>query len=770
MKPRVFNPSQGRQQGIARSRSRSNRKSPLGQIPPVSPPNPRQILLHLVDYIDSRLGNKVNAITGLINKNKRELRQAQASFAKVEREVFEIKSKTVQKSPICDDIRNFFKAMKNQVQDSSELLSFQETSNDLRDSLKPNKSQRKISVQNKENSPFVMAKKVGRERSRTPVSKVKSNAFPGMRPPSFNPKVPKEINPSLSKSTTITPQKPCNKSHQRPLKEQNLNQNGACQNKVIAKMTKKATSAFINKTPSPLKVPERSSSPGQRLQPEREKPALLEKRELLLPKVTNDYDSRKVMYKNNHLDFLEKAITEVDDEDSEQQRISCVEPQENVVPPAEEDKDESMIKDLMSFYEDAPKQPRKSKFVRLRDQNKFASLKRHEESSSKDIKTEYPSGVDEEDLKFFVGSFTIQAGDNTADEKKPNRVPKECRTKILFSSQEETSNQHSTQSMQRSSESQASSVSNRRLSRDDDDDDDEQEDEQNRGINPDAREGDIFDSTRLMLKHRLADEGRQIDSMIRETERLIREKERIQRLEERSYSPNKSLSDDKINSERKLMKEIELEKLEVAKMLENMMMSNTSVRDNHAAIESIFKKYQLTESEKKMTSLVKGEPQQGVKTFEEGQSASSRKHVIMVDENFLSFNNQHMASSSDLSNCKLTLVEEDKKEQTSSNIEPTRDQSAEIDCNALPNISNNLVHQWNMISVDVSRKPFAVLTQKNSRDKDQEQQSYASKQSSNCFYSSGSKDEMRQKRFQLRSSIECESDLKFSGFNSSSQE
>ena len=55
------------------------------------------------------------------------------------------------------------------------------------------------------------------------------------------------------------------------------------------------------------------------------------------------------------------------------------------------------------------------------------------------------------------------------------------------------------------------------------------------------------------------------------------------------------------NSDMKLMNDIEFEKLEVTRMLENMLMSNATLTDvNDDDIENIFKKYSLTESESKV--------------------------------------------------------------------------------------------------------------------------------------------------------------------------
>lgn len=52
-------------------------------------------------------------------------------------------------------------------------------------------------------------------------------------------------------------------------------------------------------------------------------------------------------------------------------------------------------------------------------------------------------------------------------------------------------------------------------------------------------------------------------------------------------------------STEKIRREMEMEKLEVAKMLESMMLSNTSVKESHEQVENIFKKYGFTESERK---------------------------------------------------------------------------------------------------------------------------------------------------------------------------
>lgn len=66
----------------------------------------------------------------------------------------------------------------------------------------------------------------------------------------------------------------------------------------------------------------------------------------------------------------------------------------------------------------------------------------------------------------------------------------------------------------------------------------------------------------------------------------------------------------------KLMNDIEFEKLEVTRMLENMLMSNATLTDvNDDDIENIFKKYNLTESESKVEyrGMV---PKKSIKGFE----------------------------------------------------------------------------------------------------------------------------------------------------------
>ena len=770
MKPRLYNPDMGCGTPLRMSRSRSSRKTSVATLPPVSPPNPRQILLRLVDYIDSRLGNKINALNALINKNKRELRQAQSSFTRVEKEVFEIKSKTVQKSPICDDIRNFFKAMKNPGQDGDGISEFQESSYDLRDHLKLGKTVKKIKDENKENSPFVMAKVANKAtpkpRSRTPVSKIKSNAFPGMRPPYFNPKTPIRPTPTPSKPTKAsTPLKASRENHLQVLKQP---QSNIVKSKPTIKPSTKPVTTYCPRTPSPLKRPETTVSPvkqplvnrarvGQRpTDTQTSRPPITS--HVTRSKTAVDHESKILVYHNDHLDFLEKAITEVDDEDSEQQRVSCVEPQETSCHPENDDKEENMIKDLMSFYEDAPSQTRKSKFVRLRDQNKYASLKRSEESNTKDLQVEYQSGVDEEDLKFFVGSFNMKSQNKQDDGKIEKIIVPAFKNRTIFNEPEQTnSDRYSKKSSQDDAESNArSSEFNQTTSRDDTID------------GNDTNNKDIFERTRFLLKTKLEDEGKQIDSMLRETERLLEEKTRLERLEDNSCSPRRLSSEDKLSSEAKLMQEIENEKLEVAKMLENMMLSNTSVRDNHSTIENIFKKYQMTESEKKMTSLTNDDHQPEINTFKENESADSRKHVIQVDENFLSFNNQHQSSTSDLSNCKLTLVEEEKR-GSASNFGQNRISTTDADdSSSMAKVANNLANQWNTLSMDMIRKPFAVLTQKNSKDKDSDP-SYNSKQSSNCFYSSSSKDKMKEDPFKFRGSDDNSSVIKFDGFDSSNQ-
>lgn len=719
MKPRVYNPDQKltKQTNFlrqSRSKSPSNGKSIKPSL--ISPPNPRQIILRLVDYIDARLGNKLNALTGLINKNKRELKQAQQAFSKVEKEAFSVRGKISTKAGICDDIRDFFKVMKTQMQEGKDVVTLEESKYDLRTHLNPAGVQKYNKGANKENKPFVLAKgisKVGPSRSKSPISKL-------------NPKSsPQDKNPLVlqvkRKNLPLTPQKPStNKSALQPRSNVNPRNHATPKNCGHGDTSKLKASPLTKKSPNlrsksgSLDTNSRQGSGSVKLRDSQstEISKLIEQFKVSeIKHLANDYDSSKPFYRNNQLDFLEKAITEQEDEESEQTRpANQIQPELHAPRPKSKDKEEDLtIKDLMNFYEDIPsKQPKKSKFVRLRDQNKYMSLKRGEESKG------YLSGLEEEDLKFFMR----QSHPTMGDQSNKNLCSSEKKDKQRNSSSKKYFGEDCPNTSQDSNQKQEFTQN---TSKDDSGAAEDNEDQ--------------FEKTKKQLKSKLDEEGRQINCMLRETERLLQEKNMLEHMDENSSSRSRS---EVADSESRLMKEIELEKLEVARMLENMMMSNTSVRDNHAVIENIFKKYQFTDSDKKFQSDTsnKGLP---TSKFSQQQAATSNStHVIMVDENFLSFNHQFQASTSDLSNCKLTLVEVDKKEQNSL-ADPTRDPSASESVN-LDEISNDLSTRWNKLSMDHIRKPFSLLKVQKNRDEEVAECNFSSKDSSNPANSS--RDEM----------------------------
>lgn len=638
-------------------RTRSNSKPKHSYIPPGSPPNAKEIVIRLIDYIDARLGNKVTALEGLIKKNKKDLVIVGGAVQKAKKELDLLSLSTTKtsknKGDITDDIKGFFKAVKDQLKEQPVRKSIDKENyddNDLRKYVK--KSPGNKESHNK--TAFVLAKTVkssNLEKSKSPINqKTPNRAFPGMRPPHLNPKQkqpspikpPEPVRDGLTRPRSKTP-KPLVKRNESPLK------------KSSSKLGKE-----IQQSKSPISKSQVSKSQAiKQSQTTKLLDVDITRKPCTFSSTINETEefesnySLKELHKNS-LDILEKAMN-LEEEEPEPTRKSCCKPESAAIPPESNHNIDQTIRELTSYYQDAIPCERqaKSKFVRLRDQNKYASLKRNEgEVQEKNFPL-----IDDEDLKFFLPQLNM---------------------KHTFNENIKTSQVNSLSSEFESENSE---------------------------------KNDVFEKTREVLRNRLENEGRQIDLMLRETEKLLQEKTRLQEIEEGTPSPYKSV-DQNPDSERQLLKDIELEKLEVAKMLEAMMLSNTSVRDNHAQVESIFKKYQLTESESK-GKLMQSSPEMPI------ELESEKRHKIVVEDNFLSFRHPDAATSTDLSNCKLTLVEENTE---SEGRQAHKESKSEV--STLVDVTNNLSSQWNNIAEQAKvRKPFAEIFQKSNEQASESKQS-----------------------------------------------
>ena len=220
----------------------------------------------------------------------------------------------------------------------------------------------------------------------------------------------------------------------------------------------------------------------------------------------------------------------------------------------------------------------KSKFVRLRNKSKYMSRKNQEDNLSttvqgKDIldndedymEKKLSHIIDQEDLKFFKFNKKEREVDN--DEIRKDRHREEARE---LNDKSPIVNQNVRSSMA------DINISENKMN--------------GFGLVSDSK--DIFGPSLIAVSQYDIDDDndKNYDTDIKDTLGMMSEENNLLKKFEREGGP----------SSEKILKEIEFEKLEVAKMLENMMMSNTSIKENHLQVEEIFKKYGMSESEQKI--------------------------------------------------------------------------------------------------------------------------------------------------------------------------
>lgn len=186
---------------------------------------------------------------------------------------------------------------------------------------------------------------------------------------------------------------------------------------------------------------------------------------------------------------------------------------------------------------------------------------------------------------------------------------------------------------------------------------------------------DIFGPSLIVVSnYEMDDENdKNFDSIMRDSDHFAREENNLLKKFDRECGP----------STEKILREIEMEKMEVAKMLENMMLSNTSVKENHNQVEEIFKKYGMSESEQKACnpesiSKATSKPKLEYVVFETDEDAAflpslkenpnnasrapqnhPRTAVPMHvgQDHFHSFQNKENMSPADISNLRLSCIE-----------------------------------------------------------------------------------------------------------------
>lgn len=301
--------------------------------------------------------------------------------------------------------------------------------------------------------------------------------------------------------------------------------------------------------------------------------------------------------------------------------------------------------------------------MRLRNQSKYLSKKvqeeppvlaqRHRDSVEFDeIDRKWANLVDQEDLKFF---------------KLPNG-PKE---KLPSGSLEVGQREKDQQQRAAQASGEQDPPKNRRGQRDDSRS--TQKGNNGNALKTDSQ--DIFGPSLIVVSnYEMDDENdKNFDSIMRDSGRFAREENNLLKKFDRECGP----------STEKILREIEMEKMEVAKMLENMMLSNTSVKENHNQVEEIFKKYGMSESEQKACnpesiSKATSKPKLEYVVFENDEDAAflpslkensnntsraAQNHprtavpMHVGQDHFHSFQNKENMSPADISNLRLSCIE-----------------------------------------------------------------------------------------------------------------
>jgi len=301
--------------------------------------------------------------------------------------------------------------------------------------------------------------------------------------------------------------------------------------------------------------------------------------------------------------------------------------------------------------------------VRLRNQSKYLSKKTHEDTSSQpvllkdsvefdEIDKKWANLIDQEDLKFFKLSNGVKEKSQgiSVDNPKKDRDPQKQRSFHPSDEQEQ--------------------ANSRLLQREDS----LSPQKGNNGLKNDSQ--DIFGPSLIVVSNYEMDDDndKNFDSNMRDSGRFTREENNLLKKFDRECGP----------STEKILREIEMEKMEVAKMLENMMLSNTSVKENHNQVEEIFKKYSLSESEQKagpQQSLTKptSKPKLEYVVFQNDDDDADQIQYLrdrsntsscvshskpqtslpmrVGQDHFHSFQNKENMSPADMSNLRLSCIE-----------------------------------------------------------------------------------------------------------------
>lgn len=316
------------------------------------------------------------------------------------------------------------------------------------------------------------------------------------------------------------------------------------------------------------------------------------------------------------------------------------------------------------YYQEDPADGKstRSKFVRLRNQSKYLSKKTQEDASVQpvhqsdsiefdEIDKKWANLIDQEDLKFFKLP--------TCPRDKPQAISYDNGQK-----DKQQQKQHSYQAPEEQDKSK-----HRRNQREDS----LSTQKGNHCLKNDSQ--DIFGPSLIVVSNYEMDEenDKNFDSIMRDSGRFTREENNLLKKFDRECGP----------STEKILREIEMEKMEVAKMLENMMLSNTSVKENHNQVEEIFKKYSLSESEQKTgpqetVTKATSKPKLEYIVFQNtdetphrpatkdrsncSSSATQQQPQTSVpmhvgQDHFHSFQNKENMSPADISNLRLSCIE-----------------------------------------------------------------------------------------------------------------